>query len=50
VELVHVEQMGDRSAALKREAAIKRLSRPAKLALIHNGPEGHENRQQKKGA
>jgi putative endonuclease len=34
VKLVYVERCSDRSAALKREIAIKRLSRPQKLALI----------------
>ncbi|MEG0764438.1 MAG: GIY-YIG nuclease family protein [Pseudoflavonifractor sp.] len=32
--LVYQEDCGDRSAALKREIAIKRLSRPEKLQLI----------------
>jgi len=34
VELVYWECTGDRSAALRREAAIKRLSREEKLKLI----------------
>lgn len=34
VRLVYRESRPDRSAALRREAAIKRLSRRAKLALI----------------
>ena len=34
VELVYQEEAADRSAALCREAAIKRLSRTEKLALI----------------
>ena len=34
VILVYTEQAESRSAALKREIAIKRLSRQAKLALI----------------
>jgi putative endonuclease len=34
VELVHAERARGRSAALRREAAIKRLDRRAKLALI----------------
>lgn len=33
LEFIHLETVADRSAALKREAAIKRLSRVAKLAL-----------------
>ncbi len=32
--LVYRESTGTRSAALKREAQIKRLSRPSKLSLI----------------
>ena len=34
VELVYQEEAADRSAALRREAAIKRLDRRRKLALI----------------
>lgn len=34
VRLVHVEAVPDRSAALRREAAIKRLSRAEKLRLV----------------
>ncbi|WP_269532981.1 GIY-YIG nuclease family protein [Chitinimonas sp. BJYL2] len=34
VTLVWAEACADRSAASQREAAIKRLDRPAKLALI----------------
>ncbi len=34
LELVHVEACPSRSAALRREAAIKRMGRAAKLALI----------------
>jgi putative endonuclease len=34
VRLVYVRQMPDRSAAMREEARIKRLSRPAKLALV----------------
>lgn len=37
VTLVHVEEWPDRSAALRREAAIKRLCRADKLALIREG-------------
>ena len=39
VELVYQEAAPDRSAALRREAAIKRLDRWAKLALIAGGAE-----------
>jgi len=38
VQLVHQERNRSRSAALKHEAAIKRLTRRQKLALI-GGPE-----------
>jgi putative endonuclease len=34
VEVVHVERKRSRSTALKREAAIKALSRNGKLALV----------------
>ena len=34
VELIYQEPAADRSAALRREAAIKRLDRRRKLALI----------------
>lgn len=34
VALVHRERAADRSAALRREAALKRLRRPEKLAII----------------
>lgn len=34
IELVYVEALGSRSEALRREAAIKRLPRGKKLALI----------------
>ena len=36
VQLVHAEPATDRSAALQREAAIKKLSRADKLLLIKN--------------
>ena len=39
VELVYQEAAPDRSAALRREAAIKRLDRGAQLALIAGGAE-----------
>jgi predicted GIY-YIG superfamily endonuclease len=35
--LAYREEMPDRGAALKREAAIRRLSRAAKLALCSDG-------------
>lgn len=34
VELVHSERAADHGAALRREASIKRLTRPEKLALV----------------
>ena len=36
--LVYREQAADRSAALRRERAIKRLTRKQKLELIQNSP------------
>ena len=38
VVLVYREQAADRSAALRRERAIKRLTRKQKLELIQNSP------------
>ena len=40
VELVYREAAADRSAALRREAAIKRMDRRAKLPLLAAGPPG----------
>ena len=41
MELVYREAAADKSAALRREAAIKRLDRRKKLALIEGGmPDG----------
>jgi putative endonuclease len=37
VKLVYVESCADRSAALKREYAIKQLTRAEKLALVRAG-------------
>jgi putative endonuclease len=37
VQLVYTRQMADRSAAMREEARIKRLSRPEKLTLIRGG-------------
>lgn len=39
VSLVYREELPDRSAALRREAALKRLTRPQKFALIGAGEE-----------
>ena len=41
--LVYREPCGDYSDALRREAAIKRLSRTDKLALVGNFAERHES-------
>ena len=38
LRLVFVEGQAGRGAALRREAAVKRLSRAAKLALLAGGP------------
>ena len=35
LELVYQEELPDKSTALRREAAVKKLSRAEKLALIH---------------
>lgn len=40
VELVYTEECPDKSAALKRERAIKRLTRREKLALIQESQRG----------
>lgn len=37
LELVYREELADKSAALKREWAVKQLSRAEKLKLIENG-------------
>jgi putative endonuclease len=37
VQLVYAEPAGDRAAAQRREAEIKRWKRPRKLALIETG-------------
>lgn len=37
LHMVYTESCASRSIASKREAAIKKLSRPQKLALIHTG-------------
>lgn len=34
VALVYQEELPDKSAALRREAAVKRMTRPQKLSLI----------------
>ncbi len=44
VELVYQECLPDKSAALKREAAIKKLSRQQKLQLIEKTEETAEKR------
>jgi len=38
VRLVYDERQPDRSAALRREAALRRLSRAKKLALVRGRP------------
>lgn len=39
LELVYWEKMPDWPSALRREAAIKRLTRSEKLALLASGPQ-----------
>ena len=36
LELVYTEEVEDKSAALKREIAIKKMSRREKLAMVEN--------------
>ena len=38
VELVYAENAADRASASRREAAIKKLRKPAKLKLIQTAP------------
>lgn len=40
VRLVYLEEVADRALACRREAALKKLDRPAKLALIESAPLG----------
>lgn len=42
VELALAVSMPDRTAARREEARIKRLTRPAKLALCSSGDTGHQ--------
>jgi len=37
VELIYIEAQSNRSTAMKREYAIKKLSRAQKLALVNEG-------------
>ena len=46
VELVYQEMVADRSAALRREAAIKKLSRKEKLNLLRGEREKDLHRQE----
>ena len=39
VELVYLEELDDKSSALRREATIKKMSRTEKLALIRTASE-----------
>ena len=48
VELAYWEEVPDRSAALRREAAIKKLRRQEKLALIQQTAE--TTQEEKKGS
>lgn len=38
LELTYTEECGDHSSALKRELAVKRLTKAEKLALIQDNP------------
>lgn len=44
VKLVYIEYLPDRSAALRREASIKKLSREKKLLLIASNPVQEDQR------
>ncbi len=48
VALVYQEELPDRSAALRREAAVKRLTRAQKLALIQKKEELHMTEMRRK--
>lgn len=48
VALVYQEELPDRSAALRREAAVKRLTRAQKLALIQKKEELHMKEMRRK--
>lgn len=47
VEIVHYENLPDKSSALKRECEIKKLSRAEKLILIENAINSSEGNQWK---
>lgn len=49
VVLVHRERAADRGAALRREAALKRLTRAQKLALVARRRPGSRARQERPG-
>ena len=48
VEVVFLEDALDRSAALRREAGIKQLTRSAKLELVSRGAGGERQRRRRK--
>lgn len=50
LELVYQEPAADRSAALRREAAIKKLRRQEKLRLIELATESLNSEEEKKGS
>lgn len=50
LELVYQEPAADRSAALRREAAIKKLRRQEKLRLIEQATESLNSEEEKKGS
>ena len=49
VRLAYQEPAADRSAALRREAAIKRLARHDKLVLVRTGPARKGRRRTRSG-
>lgn len=50
VELVYQKAVPDRPAALRQEAAIKKLERKEKLRLIEQAAETPDTEEQKKGS
>ena len=50
LELVYQEPAANRSAALRREAAIKKLGRQEKLRLIEQATESLNSEEEKKGS
>ena len=45
VKLVYVEEQADRTSAMKRERAIKKMKREGKMRLIVGGKKGRRRKQ-----